>query len=95
MINKQEVTKMTNILEQKIEELKADRYDTSIEDARIKAMEADLNRAVGARNEKLQINADIDRKVQILIDAKLMLTQEELDELIEPIQPENDMSVGE
>ena len=86
---------MANILEQKIEELKADRYDTSIEDARIKAMEADLNRAVGARNEKLQINADIDRKVQILIDAKLMLTQEELDELIEPIQPENDMSVGE
>lgn len=74
---------MTNILEQKIEELRAQKIDTSLEDARIKAMEVDLNRAVGARNEKLQINADIDRRIQTLIDAKLMLTPEELEQLTE------------
>ena len=80
---------MTNILEQKIEELRAQKIDTSLEDARIKAMEADLNRAVGARNEKLQINTDIDRRIQVLIDAKLMLTPEELEQLTEePVEPE-------
>lgn len=74
---------MTNVLEQKIAELKAQKYDTSIEDARIKAMEADLNRAIGARNEKLQINADIDRKVQTLLDTQVLLTPEELEQLNE------------
>lgn len=74
---------MTNILDTKIAELAAQKLDTALEDAKIKAMEADLNRAIGVRNEKLHINASLDKKIQDLMAAKVLLTEEELESMVE------------
>ena len=84
---------MTNVIEKKIAELRSQKIDTSLEDARIRVMEIDLNRAVSARNESLQINGDIDRKIQTLNETKLMFTATELEEIVDENQTESDMPV--
>lgn len=64
---------MTEELEAKIAELKALKVDTSADDLRIRYMQDDLNLLISARNEKLAINREIDRKIENLYDTIIIM----------------------
>lgn len=78
---------MIETLQKMIDELKGEMYDTSSEDARIKSLENELNRAVAIRNEKLAHNLDLENKINKIIDVKIMIEPPVVEEPIEPIEP--------
>lgn len=59
----------------KIEELRKQLVDISTENARISALESELNKAINIRNEKLYMNNDINAKIQKITEVMVMFEE--------------------